>query len=75
MLGNDSTTNSIELNNLGRKLFGPKWGGLYASDTVPGIVRGYSIVNLSTMSSGGVLIGFLKLKMDTFTTVLNRMED
>ena len=53
MLGNDSTTNNRELDDLGRKLFGPKWGGVYASDTVPGRVPGYSIVNLGTMASGG----------------------
>ena len=53
MLGNDSTTNNRELDDLGRKLSGPKWGRVYASDTVPNKVTGYSIVNLGTMASGG----------------------
>ena len=53
LLRNDSTTNNIELDNLGKKLFGQKWGGVYAADTVPNRVTGYSIVNLGTMASGG----------------------
>ena len=53
LLRNDSTTNNIELDNLGKQLFGKKWGGVYAADTVPNRVTGYSIVNLGTMASGG----------------------
>jgi hypothetical protein len=53
LLNNDSTTNSVELNKLGRKLFGRKWSGVYASDTFPTKSTGHSIVNLSTMASGG----------------------
>ena len=52
-MNNSSTTNSVELENCGRRIFGKKWGGVYASDTVPSRVNGYSIVNLGTMASGG----------------------
>jgi len=52
-LNNDSTTNNTELHTLGVQLFGKKWMGVFASDTFPDKVTGYSIVNLSTMASGG----------------------
>jgi ribosomal protein S17E len=47
-------TNSIQLNKIGKKLFGKKFKGVFASDQIP-IMRGgqYAIINLDDSSKNG----------------------
>ena len=54
LLGNDSTTNNIELDAAGQYLFGDRWKGVFASDTWTDNHDGrFAIVNLSKSTSGG----------------------
>ena len=45
--GFKGTTNSLELDRMGKLMFGNEWGGVFSSDTIPrkGKLKKYSITN------------------------------
>ena len=51
----DQTTSNVELERMGRQLFGKKFHGVFASDGFPALTsrRPYAIVNTKTAASGG----------------------
>ena len=65
--GNKETTN-IQLNKIGKNLFGNKYIGTFASDQIPVMRSGeYSIVNLDDSSKmGSHWIGLVKYKKKIF---------
>lgn len=56
-LNKKGTTNSTELDNLGKKIFGKQWIGFFSADNVPTknefCEAKYSIINLDDSSQGG----------------------
>lgn len=48
MIGNDKSTTNVQLDELGKLLFGVKWSGVYAADQFPNFSgnKKYAIMNL-----------------------------
>ena len=55
MIGHDDTTSSLELDRVGKKLFGKQWLGVVPSDRVPSRrPNSYLIANLHTAAMPGL---------------------
>ena len=55
LIGNDKTTFSTDLNNVGKYLFGKKFRGVFSADQIPKLTsqQPYCIVNLDTSNELG----------------------